>query len=176
MSVVWVNSWFDPASEQDAAKALIAQGVDVVFSNAQDTPSVIAVAETADVYAFNLNSSMAKYAPSKYLGVVGTDWGPHFKRLVAGHLSGTFEGDNFWLGMEDDVVYTADWNADIPADVVAQIEAKQAEIAAGTFTVFQGPLVDQTGEERFADGIAMTNGEILSMDWHVAGITTPLPS
>jgi len=73
VSVVWVNSWFDPASEQQAAKALISQGVDVVFSNAQDTPSVIQTAEEAGVYAFNLNSSMKAYAPTKYLGVVGTD-------------------------------------------------------------------------------------------------------
>jgi simple sugar transport system substrate-binding protein len=176
MSVVWVNSWFDPASEQEATKALISQGADVVFSNAQDTPAVIAVAEEAGVYAFNLNSSMAAYAPSKYLGVVGTDWGPHFLRLVEGHLTGTFEGENFWLGMEDDVVYTADWNADIPADMIAQIEAKQAEILAGSFTVFQGPLIDQAGTERYGDAVAMTDMEILSMDWHVAGVTTPLPS
>ena len=176
LSVVWVNSWFDPASEQDAAKALISQGIDIVFSNAQDTPSVIAVAEEAGVYAFNLNSSMVEYAPSKYLGVVGTDWGPHFKRLVKGHLEGTFEGNNFWLGMEDDVVFTADWNADIPADVIAKITAKQAEIATGAFTVFKGPLVDQAGTERVADGVTMSDGEILGMDWHVAGITTPLPS
>lgn len=176
MSVVWVNSWFDPASERDAAKALISQGVDVVFSNAQDTPSVIAVAEEAGVYAFNLNSSMLEYAPTKYVGVVGTDWGPHFLRMVEGHLNGTFEGENFWLGMEADVVFTADWNGDISADVVAMIEAKQAEIATGAFTVFQGPLVDQSGTERFADGVSMTDGEILSMDWHVAGVTTPLPS
>ncbi len=176
MSVVWVNSWLDPASEQDAAKALIAQGVDVIFSNAQDTPAVIAVAEHAGVYAFNLNSSMASYAPTKYLGVVGTDWGPHFIRLVEGHLAGTFEGDNFWLGMEDDVVYTADWNADIPADMVAQIEARQAEIRDGSFAVFKGPLVDQNGTERVADGITMTDADIISMDWHVAGVTTKLPS
>lgn len=176
VSVVWVNSWFDPASEQEAAKALISQDVDVIFSNAQDTPSVIAVAEEAGVYAFNLNSSMVAYAPTKYLGVVGTDWGPHFKRLVDGHLAGTFEGKNFWLGMEDDVVYTADWNKDIPADMVAQITAKQAAILDGSFTVFQGPLTDQAGTERFADGVAMTDGEILGMDWHVAGVTTPLPS
>ena len=176
MSVVWVNSWFDPASEQDAAKALISQDVDVIFSNAQDTPSVIAVAEEAGVYAYNLNSSMVKYAPSKYLGVVGTDWGPHFKRLVDGHLAGTFEEKNFWLGMQDDVVYTADWNADIPADMVARIGAKQIEIRDGSFVVFKGPLTDQAGVERVAEGVSMTDEEILSMDWHVAGITTPLPS
>ena len=99
MSVVWVNSWFDPASEQEAAKALISQDVDVIFSNAQDTPSVIAVAEEAGIYAWNLNSSMKAYAPKNYLGVVGTDWGPHFKRLVDSHVAGNFPGENFWLGM-----------------------------------------------------------------------------
>jgi basic membrane protein A and related proteins len=176
VSVVWVNSWFDPASEQEAAKALIAQSVDVIFSNAQDTPSVIAVAEEAGVYAFNLNSSMVKYAPTKYLGVVGTDWGPHFKRLVDGHVAGTFEGANFWLGMEDEVVYTADWNPDIPADVVAQITAQQAEIKAGTFIVFKGPMVDQAGTERVADGVVMADDALMGMDWHVAGVTTPLPT
>jgi simple sugar transport system substrate-binding protein len=176
LSVVWVNSWFDPASEQEAAKALISQGVDVIFSNAQDTPSVIAVAEEAGVYAWNLNSSMKTYAPSKYLGVVGTDWGPHFKRLVDAHVAGEFPGENFWLGMEDDIVYTADWNPDIPAEIVSQIEERQAEILDGSFVVFKGPLVDQAGTERVADGVTMTDGEIISMDWHVTGVTTPLPS
>jgi len=176
LSVVWVNSWFDPASEQEATKALISQGADVIFSNAQDTPAVIAVAEEAGVYAWNLNSSMKTYAPTKYLGVVGTDWGPHFNRLVDAHVAGEFPGENFWLGMEDGIVFTADWNPDIPADIMAQIEVKQTAIMDGSFVVFQGPLVDQTGAERVADGVAMTDGEIISMDWHVAGVTTPLPS
>ncbi|MEM6608076.1 MAG: BMP family ABC transporter substrate-binding protein [Pseudomonadota bacterium] len=176
MSVVWVNSWFDPASEQEAARALISQDVDVIFSNAQDTPSVISLAEEEGVYAFNLNSSMKAYAPAQYLGVVGTDWGPHFTRLVEAHVAGTFPGENFWLGMEDDIVFTADWNPDIPAEIMAEIETRQAEILAGTFTVFEGPLIDQSGAERYAAGVAMTDPEILSMDWHVAGVTTPLPS
>ena len=176
MSVVWVNSWFDPASEQEAAKALLSQDVDVIFSNAQDTPSVVAVAEEAGAYVFNLNSSMVKYAPTKYLGVVGTDWGPFFKANVDAHLAGSFKGVNAWLGVEDNTVYTADWNKDIPADMTAQIKERQAAIADGSFTVFKGPLKDQTGAERVADGVAMQDGEILGMDWHVEGVTTPLPS
>ncbi len=75
---------------------------------------------------FNLNSSMLAYAPTKYLGVVGTDWGPYFKAKVDAHVAGTFQGENSWLGVEDDVVFTADWNADIPADMVAQITERQA--------------------------------------------------
>ena len=92
VSVVWVNTWFDPAKEQEAAKALIAQGCDVIFSNAQDTPSVIAACEEAGVYAFNLNSSMKKYAPTKYLGCVATDWSPFFKASVDAHVAGNFVG------------------------------------------------------------------------------------
>ena len=118
----------------------------------------------------------ACFVKPRLVGVVGTDWGPHFKRLVDGHVAGDFPGANYWLGMEDDVVYVKDWNSDIPADMVAQIEAKLAMIADGSFTVFQGPLMDQSGTERVADGVAMTDGEILGMDWHVAGVTTPLPS
>jgi basic membrane lipoprotein Med (substrate-binding protein (PBP1-ABC) superfamily) len=95
---------------------------------------------------------------------------------VDGHVAGDFKGENYWLGMEDDIVYTADWNPDIPADMQAKINARQAEIKGGTFDVFKGPLIDQSGTERVADGVVMTDGEILSMDWHVAGVISPLPS
>jgi simple sugar transport system substrate-binding protein len=175
VSVVWVNSWFDPASEQEAAKALLAQGVDVIFSNAQDTPSVIAVAEEAGVYAFNLNSSMKAYAPTKYLGVVGTDWSPFFKASAAAHLAGTFTGTSAWLGMADNVVFVADWNPDIPAEIVEKITAVQATILDGSFSPFTGPLTNQDGGEAVAAGVTLGDDMILSMDWHVKGVTTPLP-
>lgn len=175
VSVVWVNSWFDPASEQEAAKALLAQGVDVIFSNAQDTPSVISVAEEAGIYAFNLNSSMKAYAPKKYLGVVGTDWSPYFLASAKAHLAGTFEGAAAWLGMADDVVFVADWNPDIPADVMAKIESVQAKIHDGSFSPFTGPITNQAGEEAVAAGVVLGDDAILSMDWHVKGVTTPLP-
>jgi basic membrane lipoprotein Med (substrate-binding protein (PBP1-ABC) superfamily) len=101
----------------------------------------------------------------------------HFHGDFAGiHVAGDFPSANYWLGMEDDVVFTADWNPDIPAKMVEQITARQAEIASGDFVVFEGPLIDQTGTERVADGVAMTDDEIISMDWHVDGVTTPLPS
>ncbi|TIY00206.1 MAG: BMP family ABC transporter substrate-binding protein, partial [Mesorhizobium sp.] len=108
VSVVWVNSWFDPAKEQEAAKALLAQKCDVIFSNAQDTPSVVAACEEAGIPAFNLNSSMKKYAPKTYLGCVATDWSPFFKASVDAHLAGTFKGANAFLGVGDKVVEVVD--------------------------------------------------------------------
>ena len=175
VSVVWVNSWFDPASEQQAAKALIAQGCDVVFSNAQDTPSVVHACEAAGVYVFNLNSSMKAYAPTKYLGVVGTDWAPYFKESVAAHLAGTFKGASAWLGMADKCVFVADWNPDIPADIGAKITDIHGKIDTGAFSPFTGPITDQSGAEHVAAGVTPGDDMILSMDWHVKGVTTPLP-
>lgn len=175
VSVVWVNSWFDPASEQEAAKALLSQGADVIFSNAQDTPSVVAVCEEAGAYVFNLNSSMKSYAPTKYLGVVGTDWSPFFKASVEAHLAGSFAGTAAWLGMADNCVFVADWNADVPADLVPKIAEMQAAILAGSFSPFTGPLTNQDGAEAVAAGVVLGDDAILSMDWHVKGVTTPLP-
>ncbi|MGV8985349.1 MAG: BMP family ABC transporter substrate-binding protein [Cypionkella sp.] len=175
VSVVWVNSWFDPASEQNAAKALLSQGCDVIFSNAQDTPSVVAACEAADAYVFNLNSSMKTYAPKKYLGVVGTDWAPYFKQSVAAHLAGTFKGATAWLGIADKCVFLADWSPDLSAEMTAKIADMQGKIESGAFSPFTGPITDQGGAVHVADGVVLGDDTILSMDWHVKGVTTPLP-
>lgn len=175
VSVVWVNSWFDPAKEQEAAKALIAQGCDVVFSNAQDTPSVILVCEEAGVYAFNLNSSMKSYAPKSYLGCVATDWSPYFKAQVDAHLAGNFTGASAFLGVTDKVVQTVDWNPAIPSETMAKIKDIEAKIAEGSFSPFAGPIAKADGSEGVASGAAMDDAAIVAMDWHVKGVSTPLP-
>ncbi|SCW47317.1 Basic membrane protein [Rhizobium mongolense subsp. loessense] len=175
VSVVWVNSWFDPAKEQEAAKALMAQKCDVIFSNAQDTPSVISACEEAGVYAFNLNSSMKKYAPKAYLGCVATDWSPFFKASVDAHIAGTFKGGNAFLGVAEKVVEVVDWNPDIPADAMAKIKEIEAKIASGSFTPFTGPITKADGSEAAPSDATLTDGEVVAMNWHVKGVTTPLP-
>ena len=97
-----------------------------MFSNAQDTPSVVTVGEEAGVYVFNLNSSMKEYAPTKYLGVVKTDWGPFFSASVEAHLNGNFEGRNEWLGVDAGVVVTEEWNSDISSEMVQRIKNAEA--------------------------------------------------
>lgn len=175
VSVVWVNSWFDPAKEQEAAKALIAQKCDVIFSNAQDTPSVISACEEAGVYAFNLNSSMKKYAPKTYLGCVATDWSPFFKASVDHHLAGTFKGATTFLGAADKVVEVVDWNPAIPADTMTKIKELEAKIVDGSFSPFTGPVTKADGSEGVAAGATLPDAEIVAMNWHVKGVTTPLP-
>lgn len=175
VSVVWVNSWFDPAKEQEAAKALIAQKCDVIFSNAQDTPSVISACEDAGVHAFNLNSSMKKYAPKTYLGCVATDWSPFFKASVDAHLAGTFKGANTFLGVAENVVKVIDWSPDVPAEVMTRIKEVEGKIANGSFSPFTGPITKADGSIGLASGTTMPDAEIVALDWHVKGVITPLP-
>ena len=118
---------------------------------------------------------MKTYAPTKYLGVVGTDWSPFFTAQAQAHLDGTFQGASYWLGIEDGVVFVADWNPDIPADVKARIDETQGKIADGSFSPFAGPLTKADGTQVAAEGEALADDAILGMDWHVKGVVTPLP-
>jgi len=133
------------------------------------------VCEEAGAYAFNLNSSMKSYAPKTYLGCVATDWGPFFKESVDAHLAGSFKGRNAFLGMADKVVEVVDWNPDVPADMMAKIKETEAKIDEGSFSPFTGPLTKQDGSEGVPAGTVMDDAAIVSMDWHVKGVTTPLP-
>lgn len=175
VNVIWVNTWFDPAKEQSSAEALIAAGNDVIFSMAQDTPSVVSVAERKGVYVLNLNSSMKTYAPEYYLGVIKTDWAPLFLSAVEAHMNGTFKGEYTWLGMEDDVVVVEDWNKDISPETMARIKEIEATIHSGEMKVFTGPLVNQAGEVAVEDGVVLADDLILGMNWHVKGVASPLP-
>ena len=175
IDVIWLNSWFDPAKAQASAKALIANGSDVLFSNAQDTPSVVTVGEDEDVYVFNLNSSMSQYAPTKYLGVVKTDWEPFFSASIEAHLNGNFEGRNEWLGVDAGVVVTEEWSSDISPEMMERIKAVEAEISAGSRHVYDGPIFNQDGEQMVAAGERLDDMGILSINWHVKGVNTPLP-
>ncbi len=175
VDVIWINSWFDPAKAQNSAKALVAGGADILFSNAQDTPSVVTVGEESGAYVFNLNSSMKDYAPTKYLGVVKTDWGPFFTASVDAHLAGNFEGQNQWLGMNEDTIVIEDWSSDISADMMDKIKATEAKIASGEMHVYDGPITNQEGKEVVGAGTRIEDGAILGMDWHVEGVNSPLP-
>ena len=118
---------------------------------------------------------MKEYAPTKYLGVVKTDWAPFFVASVDAHLAGNFEGKNEWLGMNDGVVVVEDWSPDLSAEMVAKIEETQADIVSGARHVYDGPLLNQAGEEIIAAGERLEDGAILGIDWHVEGVNTPLP-
>ncbi len=175
IKVVWLNSWFDPPKAQESARALMAQEADVIYSLYQDTPSVVTVAEEEGVWVINTSSDMKEYAPNWLLASQIADWSSYFIESTQATIDGTFEGTAFWGGMADNTVDVKSWSDKISAETMAKIEAADAAIRAGEFHPLTGPIVDQEGTERLAEGVVIEDGAMASIDWLVAGVETRIP-
>ena len=77
--------------------------------------------------------------------------------------------------MADKCMFVAHWSPDLLVDMVAKIADVQGKLESGAFSPFTGPITDQAGAVHVADGVTLGDGDVLSMDWHVKGVTTPLP-
>lgn len=176
VKVVWLNTWFDPPKEQEAARALISQGADVLFSLHQDTPSVVNVAQAEGVKVVNTGSDMSKYGPDAVLASVTNDWSALFVSQVEAKLNGTFAGADHRGGLKDGTVKVVAWGAALSEEQKAAILAKQEALIAGEAHVFAGPITDQAGTERVAAGANLSDADIFSMNWLVAGIDGSLPN
>ncbi|MGF1611647.1 MAG: BMP family ABC transporter substrate-binding protein [Kiloniellales bacterium] len=172
--VVWVNSWYDPGKEADAAKALIDQGADVILQHT-DSPAPLQVAESRGAWAVGQASDMRAFAPKAQLIAIVDDWDGYYVSRAQAVLDGTWESADTWGGLDTGMVEMAPYNEAIPADVIELAKAAEEGIKNGTLHPFQGPITDQDGNLRVKEGEALGDEELLRMDWYVAGVLDKLP-
>ncbi len=175
IKIVWINSWFDPPKEQEAARALISQGADVLFSLHQDTPSVVNVAEAEHVRVVNTSSDMSKYGPNAVLASVTNDWTRYFVDSFRAAMDGTFKGVDTRGGLASGMVKVTAWSKDLSAEQKATISQAEADLASSKAHVFAGPLRDQDGKVRAEAGSNLPDQEIFGMNWLVEGLSGSLP-
>ena len=175
VKVVWVNSWFDPGKERQAAETLISQGADVVTHHTDSTAAVQA-AEAKKVYAVAYHSDMSKYGPKAHLTAVTHQWGDYYTKAVKAAAEGKWKPGNVWGGIKDGMIKMAPFNAAVPKDVQDQVKKVEADIGAGKFHPFTGPIKDNEGKERLAAGKVMDDGTLSKMDYYVEGVQGKLPS
>lgn len=176
IKVIWLNTWFDPPKEQEAARALISQGADVLFSLHQDTPSVVNVAVAEDVLVVNTGSDMSSYGPDNVLASVTHDWTEYFVEQVQAHLDGTFEGKDFRGGLAEGAVRVEAWGPMLSEEQLAEIKAVEESFVSGEAHPFDGPIVDTDGTERVAAGERLADPEIFGINWLVEGIDGSMPN
>ena len=174
VKVIWVNSWYDPGRERDAADVLIAQGADIVTHHT-DSTAVVQAAEKKGVWAVGYHSNMETFGPTAHLTAVTHHWGDHYAQTAAAVLEGRWAPRNVWGGIKDGMIALAPINKAVPRQSVAAVEATRADIAAGRFHPFLGPVLDQAGQPRVASGAVMSDGELAGMDWYVQGVVGELP-
>jgi basic membrane protein A len=169
VSVVWTSTWFDPVIEKEAAESALNGGADVVAQH-QDTPAAGEAAQAAGARWVGYNDDMSQFAPEAWLTAPTWDWGPFYVETVQSVIDGTWESDQYYGDMEDGLVNLAPVSEDVPEDVRTEIEEVQGEIVDGSFAPFTGPVSDQDGEERIAEGEVPPLEDLLAMDWFVEGV------
>lgn len=169
VEVVWTNTWYDPATEKEAGKALIANGADVIAQH-QDTAGPQQAAEEAGVFAIGYNSPSKDKAPNAYLTAPIWNWGPYYVDQVKKVQEGTWTSVNYWGGMNDGIVALDALSELAPPDAQKLVDEYTAKIKAGEFAPFQGPIYDQAGTLKVKEGEVLSDEDQLSMMWFVKGV------
>lgn len=167
--VVWTKTWYDPATEKEAAKSLLDVGADVIAQH-QDSPGPQEAAQEKGVYSIGYNSDMSAFAPKAHLTAPVWNWGPYYVSVVQRVQDGTWESGAAWLGMETGIVDLAPYGPMVPEEIREMVAAKRAEIIKGDAAVFSGPIKDQAGNIKIEEGASADDQTLLGMTWFVEGV------
>ncbi len=182
VSVIWVNSWYDPVKEADAAKVHIAEGADILAQHT-DSPAMLQTAQKAGVHGFGQSSDMKAFAPKAQLFSSVNNWGPYYISKIQQMMDGkwsTGEGPdhwagNTWVGMADDYLVLSPFE-NMPLDVAAAAAKAAADIKSGKNKIFTGPIKDNSGKIRVPAGKTLNDGELFqTLDYYVDGISGKIP-
>ncbi|SCC92325.1 Purine-binding protein BAB2_0673 [Thiomonas sp. X19] len=173
MKVVWANTWYDPGREADAARALIAQGAEVLTHHT-NSPAAVQVAQEEGRWAVGYCSDEAQFGPRAQLTAVTLHWGDFYVGTVREALAGRWKPDNVWGGMGQGFVRLAPFLPAVPEAVRRQVLARQRDIAQGRFQPFSGRILDNRGGVML-DGGAMSDAQIQAMNRYVMGVDGELP-
>jgi len=167
--VVWTKSWYDPATEKEAAKSLLDVGADVITQHV-DSPAPQEAAQEAGAYSIGYNSDMASFAPEAHLTAAVWQWGQLYTDIVAQVQNGNWESRDTWAGLNREVIDIAPFGPMVPQKVRQAINERKQAIMDQELEVFSGPIRDQSGKLRIKEGHSMSDDEIWGMDWFVHGV------
>jgi simple sugar transport system substrate-binding protein len=169
VKVVWLDTWFDPARERDAAMALFNQDVDVIsFHTASD--AVMRAAQERGKMAVAYHSDMRKAGPDAQIAAVTHHWGDYYKRRTQAVLDGTWKSTNFWGGVKEGMIRVGDFGPRVPQAVRDEVVARRKDIASGKLRPFDGPISDNEGHAVLGKGQTLADAQILQMNYLVAGV------
>jgi basic membrane protein A and related proteins len=169
VKIIWVNSWFDPPKEADAAKALADQGADVLMSYT-DSPAVMQIAEQRGIHAFGRSSDMINFGPHAQLTATVNNWGPYYVKRTEDELAGKWKSEATWSGLNSGVIITAPYT-NMSDELKKLASDTEAAIKAGSLNPFKCPVVDQEGKAIECKGEGhLDDFQVRSMNYYVNGI------
>ena len=173
LKVIWVNTWFDPPREADAARALIDQGVDIITQHTDSTAPMQVAAERG-VHAFGQASDQIAFGPQTQLTAIIDDWAPYYIERVGAVMDGTWEQQDTWHGLDTGNVAMAPYT-NMSDDVAAKAAETAKAIASGELEPFTGPINKQDGSVWLEEGKEASEGELLGLNFYIEGVDGQLP-
>jgi basic membrane protein A len=173
--VVWVNTWFDPPKESEAAQALINQKADVLLQNT-DSTAVLQTAEKNGKYAFGWDSDMSAFAPKAHLGSAIVNWGPYYEKAVNDVLAGTWKTSDTKWGTKEGANDLIKINDAVPDSAKKRVDEIKTGLKAGTFAVFRGPLKDNSGKIVLEKDVVADDAWKGKINFYVEGVEGKIPS
>ncbi len=172
--VVWVNKWFDPPTETSAATSLINQGADVLMQNT-DSSAVLQTAEKMGKRAFGWDSDMTSYGPKAHLGSAIINWAPYYIQATREALDGNWKTGQSWWGVKEGAIDLVSIADDVPEDTKKRIEEIKAGLKDGTFSIWKGPIVDNSGKEVLAKDAVADDKFLSGVNFYVKGVEGKVP-
>jgi len=171
VKVVWLNAWFDPTRERDAAMTLFNQNVDVIAFHTGST-AVMAAAQERGKLAVAYHSDMRKIAPDAQIVAVTHQWGDYYTRRARAVMDGSWKSGTVWGGVKDGMIRVGDFGSKVPKAVQQEVLMRQKDIASGKLHPFfaKQAVLDNEGKEVIAKGQTLSDAQILGMNWLVAGV------
>ncbi len=174
VKVIWLNEWFNPPREREAADTLMNQGADVLAFHTGST-AVMAAAEARGKLAVAYHSDMRAVAPTAQIVAVTHRWGDYYTARVKAAQAGTWQSGKLWGGVKQGMIRVDAFGPRVPKAVQDEVLVRQADIGAGRLQPFAGPIRDNTGQLQVAKDQALSDSAILKMNWLVQGVQTRLP-
>jgi simple sugar transport system substrate-binding protein len=173
--VVWVNKWFDPPKEGEAAQSMIDQGVDVLMQNT-DSSAVLQTAEKAGKYAFGWDSDMSKSGPKAHLASAIINWAPYYKKAIGDVLDHAWATGQSWWGVKEGAIDLVSIADSVPAETRQRIETIKGGLKDGTYVIWKGSITDAAGKEVLKAGEAADDKFLHGINFYVKGVQGKLPS
>jgi basic membrane protein A len=172
--VVWVNEWFNPPKESEAATSLINAGADVLMQNT-DSSAVLQTAEKMGKRAFGWDSDMTAYGPKAHLGSAVINWGPYYVKAVGEALEGKWTTGSSWWGVKEGAIEMVNVAEDVPEDIKKRVADIKAGLKDGSFAIWKGPIVDQSGKEMLAKDVVADDKYLGGVMFYVKGVEGKIP-
>jgi simple sugar transport system substrate-binding protein len=172
--VVWVNEWFNPPKETEAAQSLLNGGADVLFQNT-DSSAVLKTAGKAGKYAFGWDSDMSSYSPEAHLASSIINWAPYYIKATKDALEGTWTTGAVWWGVKEGAIDIVSISDKVPAEIKTKVETVKAGLKDGSFAIWKGPILGQDGKEVVKKDETADDKFLGGVNFYVKGVEGKVP-